>query len=163
VSGLLKRGALTILGVALTLGFWTARDRLTDHASASLANIPEQVWDGGAKVVVEVETSAKARVSASFETDNPQDDAAHRYLETWQRVDPGVHSFTIDVPARVGGMVEIDSEEPKVGDTVRIALKIDGRVVAEDHARLDETLRPGYGFFAQLTLDDYATGKLGKD
>ncbi len=163
MTGLLKRGALTILGVAVTLGFWTVRDRFTDRASASLSRIPNKVWSGGNRIEVEVETSARARVSASFETGNAPDDASHQYLETWEKVEPGRHTFTIDVPAQVGGMVEIDSEDPKVGDTVRIALKVGGSVVAEDRATLSEPLRPGYGFFAQLYLDDFATGKLGED
>ena len=160
MTGLLKRGALTILGVAVTLGFWTVRDWVTDSASASLSHIPEKVWNGGGgEVVVEVETSSKARVSASFETNGSDQE----YLETWERVGPGIHNYTIDVPANVGGMVEVSSEDPKVGDKVRIAVKVGGNIVGEDEATLDEPLKPGYGFFAQVTLDDYATGKLGED
>jgi hypothetical protein len=163
VTGLLKRGAFTILGVAVTLGFWTVRGWFTDQASASLSHIPEKVWDGGGgRVVIEVETTSRATVSASFE-ENQADRSEHPYLETWQKVDPGLHTFTIEVPANVGGMVEVDSEDPKVGDKVRIAVKVDGSIVGEDVAELNEPLKPGYGFFVQVSLEDYATGKLSED
>jgi hypothetical protein len=49
MAGLLKRGAMTILGVAVMLGFWTVKGWLTDEASASLSHIPQKVWDGGAE------------------------------------------------------------------------------------------------------------------
>jgi len=164
MTNLLKRGALAALGVAVTLGFWTVRGWFTDEASASLSHIPKVVWDGGGgTVVIEVETTAPARVSASFETNNTVDDEDHKFLETWEKVGPGHHTFNVEVPPSVGGIAEVSAEDPLVGAQVKIQVKVDGQVVAEDSGTLTEPLQPGYGFFAQVHLEDYATGKLDED
>ena len=164
MAGLLKRGALAILGMVVVLGYWTIKGHFTDSASASLSHIPDKVWGGGGgQMVVEAETSEPGRIYVSFETDKPIDSSEHKFLETWEKVDAGSHSFTIDVPAGVGGTVEIDAENPKVGSKVAITVKVGGSVVAEDSSVLNEPLHPGYGFFAQVELADYATGKLAED
>jgi hypothetical protein len=46
---------------------------------------------------------------------------------------------------------------------VRIVVKVDGRMVADDTRVLNEPLRAGYGFFAQIALDDYAKGTPAQD
>jgi hypothetical protein len=165
MKGLMKKGIMAILGVVVMLGWWTVRGWLDGSASAeSYSHIPEKVWDGGGgPVTIEVEGSEEGRVSASFETHLPVDDANHKYLESWERISAGKHSFTIEVPPNVGGTVEMSIDSPQVGATVHVAVRIGDRLVAEDSSTLDAPLQPGYGFFAQVHLDDYATGKLGED
>ena len=162
---LLKKAVFTVLGVALTLGVWTVRGWFEGSASAeSASHIPAKVWSGGGgPVVLEAETSEAGTVSATFETNLQVDDPNHRYLETWQKVEAGHHTFTIDVPANTSGTVEVGIEKPGVGARVRVALRVNGQVAAEDIQTLDSPLQPGYGFFAQVHLEDYATGKLGED
>ncbi|MCI0658892.1 MAG: hypothetical protein L0170_17715, partial [Acidobacteria bacterium] len=75
----------------------------------------------------------------------------------------GTRTFSIEVPPNAGGTAEVSAENPKVGSKVRIAVKVDGRIVAEDFSTLAEPLQPGYGFFAQVHLEDYASGKLEED
>jgi len=165
MRGLLKKGVTTVLGVAVVLGWWTIRGWLEGKASAdSKSHIPAVVWDGGGgQVTVEAESSDPGTVSATFETDLPMDDPNHKYLETWQKVGAGKHTFTIDVPRRVGGSVELNVESPKTGSTARIAVKLGDRVIAEDALTLDSPLKPGYAFGVQVRLQDYATGKRGED
>ena len=74
-----------------------------------------------------------------------------------------MHTYRIDVPAQVSGTVEAGMDAPTVGARVRVAVKVDGRTVAEDSQTLTEPLQAGYGFFAQVELDDYATGTLSQD
>jgi hypothetical protein len=157
-----KRIVIGILGVALTLGVWTVKGWFTGEANATVAHIPDKAWDGGGgSVVIEAESTDPARVSVTFETRNPVDSADHKMLETWERIGPGQHTWTIEVPAGVGGTAEVDAEGPQVGSRVRVAVKIGGRTVAEDSLVLHEPLRGGDGFFAQVHLEDYATGKEG--
>ena len=164
MKNLLKRVVLAALGVVITLSFWTVRGWFTDEASASLSNIPKVVWDGGGgTVVIEVETTGPARVSASFETRNGVDDDDHKFLDSWEKVGPGHHTFQVEVPPNVGGTAEVSAEDPQVGAQVRIQVKVDGQVVAEDSGTLTEPLQSGYGFFAQVHLEDHATGKLDQD
>jgi hypothetical protein len=163
MGSLPKRLLVGVLGVAVTLGYWTVKG-WAPEANATVSHIPDKVWDGGGgKVVVEAETTDAARVSLSFDTNDPVGDSGHRMLETWERVGGGLHTWVIDVPAGVGGTVEIDAESPRVGSRVRIAVKVDGRTAAEDTQVLNEPLRAGYGFFAQVALDDYAKGVVEHD
>jgi hypothetical protein len=164
MGSLSKRLLVGVLGVAVTLGYWTVKGWVATDANATVSHIPDKVWDGGGgKVVVETETTDAARVSLSFETNTSIDDSGHKMLETWERVGAGLHTWVIDVPEGVGGTAEIDAESPKVGSRVRIAVKVDGRTVAEDTQALNEPLRAGYGFFAQVALEDYAKGVVGQD
>jgi hypothetical protein len=162
---LLKKSVMTVLGVVVMLGWWTVRGRFEGKASAdSLSHIPAKVWDGGGgTVVIEAEASEPARVSASFATNLQVDDPNHRFLESREKMEAGTRSFTIDVPRNVGGTAEVSIENPRVGSKVRLAIRVNDRVVAEDAVTLDEPLKPGYGFFAQLELGDYSTGKLAED
>jgi hypothetical protein len=162
---LLRKGLMTVLGLIVVLGWWTLRDRIGGKASAeSYSHIPARVWDGGGgKVTLVAESSDPGKISASFEPQVAVDDSRHRYLETWETVGAGRHTFTVEVPASVGGTVELDIPHPNIGSTVRVAVEIDGRVVAEDSETLDSPLKPGYAFFAQVELEDYATGKPSED
>jgi len=158
-----KRVVLMALGVVLTLGFWTVKGWFLGEAGATSTHIPARVWEGGKSIVLEVETTGAARVSATFETNLPVDDARHQFLETWERVEPGLHTWTIQVPAGVSGTAEVGVDDPKVGSRARVAVKIDGRTAVEDSQTLTEPLQNGYAFFAQVHLEDYAAGTPGED
>lgn len=163
MGGFLKRVVLGILGVALTLGYWTVKGWFTDEAGATVSHIPEKVWDGGGGTVfIEVETTDTARVSATFEANAPTDEE-NEYLESWERVQPGRYTYKIEVPASVSGTAEVCADEPKVGSRARIAVQVDGSTTTENSATLTEPLKPGYAFCAQIYLEDYATGAPGVD
>jgi hypothetical protein len=165
MQGLMKRAVMAVLGVAVVLGWWSLRGWFEGKAAAeSYSHIPTQVWEGGGgKVTIVAESSEPGKVSASFETNNPVDDKNHKFLEAWEKIGAGRHTFTLDVPPNVGGTVEVDVEDPKVGSKVRVEVEVNGQVVAADSATLDAPLKPGYAFFAQVELDDYATGKQSED
>lgn len=48
-------------------------------------------------------------------------------------------------------------------DDLRVAVKVGGQVIAKDSSTLEAPLKPGYGFFAQVHLADYAAGKRAED
>jgi hypothetical protein len=161
---LAKRLVLGVLGVAVTLGFWTVKGWFVEDADATMKHIPAKVWDGGGgTVTIESESTEAARVYVSFETNLPIDDAGHKYLETWERVEPGFHAFKIEVPPGVSGTAEVDVENPKVGSKARVAVRVNGEVAIEDRQELTEPLKPGWAFAAQVQLEDYAKGTPGSD
>jgi hypothetical protein len=164
MESVLKRVAMAVLGLVLTLGFWTVKGWFLGEASATTSHIPDKVWDGGGGTVfLEVETTDPARVSATFETNDAVDSSGHKFLETWEPIQPGEHTYKIEVPANVSGTVELTADAPKLGSQVRVTVKVDGSTVAEDRQTLTEPLKSGYAFFAQLHLKDYATGARGED
>ena len=98
-------------------------------------------------------SSEPAVVSASFETNGfSVDDEDHDYLETWQKIPAGKHTFDIDVPANVSGSVGVRVDEPSVGAKVKIAVRANGELVGEDAMTLEKPLEAGYGFFAGLDV-----------
>ena len=158
---LLRKVLSTVGGVILCIAIWTIQDRIRSAVgggSDTVDSIPQEVWGGGAGVVtIEVEASEPAVLSATFE------DSEHEYLETWQKIEPGTHSFDIDVPAEVSGSIDLRVDEPSVGSEIKLTVLVDGKPVSQETARLDRPLEAGYGFATGIALEDYAGGKLSED
>ncbi len=164
MEALIRKVLGAIAGVAICIGIWTIQDKLTGGDEA-LDSIPTEVWGGGGgTVTLEFEASEPAYVSASFETNNIViGDAGHEFMEAWQKVPAGKHTFDIDVPANVSGSVWVRVDEPSVGAKVKVVMRANGELVGEDAMTLQEPLEEGYGFAAGLEVEDYAKGKLTED
>jgi hypothetical protein len=157
---MLKSLVRTALGLAVVLAWWTLRgDNVeTDTASA----IPTRVWEGGAATMsVEVDTTTPSQMRVSFNERSEEESA--RSLETWQDIAAGHHSFSIDVPADVGGYVELGAVAPEPGDTMSWKISVGDEMVDEQSETLEKPLEQGYAFFIQAYFDDYATGTLDLD
>ncbi len=153
-----------IAGVVICIAIWSIQDKLFGNDSETADKIPAQVWGGGGgTVVIEAEASEPAVISASFETNSMIDDVNHDYLEAWQKIDAGKHTFTIDVPANTSGSVWLRVDEPNVGAKVKLVMRANGEYVGEDAMTLEKPLEPGYGFAAGLEVDDYSRGKLTQE
>jgi hypothetical protein len=150
----------TIAGLAVVLAWWTIRGPGDDHTE-STRKIPAVVWDGGAgSMTIHAETSCPAQMRVGF-SDHREDVEDPRSLNAWEDIPAGRHSWTIDVPAEVGGYVELSATEPKPGDTLSWSIEAAGTTVDEQSETLEQPLQQGYGFFIQSYFDDYATGTLG--
>ena len=147
---ILKRLVLAVLGVVVTLAWWS----FTGDRSSSIAEvkgIPSKVWEGGGGMLaVEVETTSPARFSISFS------DEKDRNLEAWTLVDAGTHSWTVNVPPGAGGYIELGAQEPKVGDKLSWKITLNGTTVDEQSESLDEPLKDGWAFALQSGYDDYS-------
>jgi len=153
-----------IAGVAICVGIWTIQDRLTGGGSDSADSIPKEVWGGGAGIVtIEAEASEPGNISVTFANGAPIDDPRYEYLETWQKIPAGKSSFDIDVPANVSGEVWVRVDKPNVGATIKVAVKVDGRVVSESSDHLDQPLEAGYGFAVGVEMEDYARGRVADE
>ena len=151
---IVKRAAFGIMGTVGVLAYWSLRG--SNSSSKASEGIPPQVWGGGgAKLSVDVESSAPARFSITFDERNKTD---ARSLETWTKVGPGPHSWTVDVPARVGGYIDFDAEDPKVGDQLHFKIMINNQIVDEQADTLKEPLQSGYAFGIQAHFEDYSRG-----
>jgi hypothetical protein len=160
LKNLATRAILGILGVVVMLAWWS----FTGSGSSSIETregIPARVWaGGGGKLTIEAESSCAARFSVGFE-EYEKDDG--RSMETWTKVAAGSHTWTIDVPAQVGGYVDFGCEEPKVGDTLKWRILANGTVADEQSETLNEPLKPGWGFGLQIHFSDYSKGQLSED
>jgi len=153
MKSLLIRAGIAVLGVVLTLTWWTIRKG--DSHVQSVSKIPAKVWAGGHTLEVEAETSCAGKMSISF-TDMSKPIGEQPRLETLESVGPGTYRWTVDVPEKVGGYIELDADAPKVGDTLKIKIKVDGKFIDEDGERLDQPLEPRTAFFVQRYYQDYS-------
>lgn len=156
---LLVRAGVAVVGVVVTIGWWTITGSGTNDTDA-VKGIPAKVWEGGAaKLEVEVETTSEARFSIGF--NEASEDG--RSLEAWTTVPAGTHHWTIDVPSGAGGYIDLTAEDPEVGDKLSWKILVDGTTVNEDSQTLEEALKEGWAFGLQAYMEDYSKGELSED
>jgi hypothetical protein len=146
------------LGLVLVLGWWTFTGNSISTQKAQ-DTIPSSVFGGGAaKVEIEAETTTAARMMVGF-----SDESGERNLESYEDVPAGTYRWAIDVPSQIGGYVELNAVAPKAGDRIKFRILANGRTVFEDQDELLQPLEPGYAFFVQAYLEDYAKGELSDE
>jgi len=147
------RAGLAVLGMAITLTWWSMHPG--DSHSQSSSRIPDKVWSGGHTLEIEVESTSAATMRVSFsQHDKPAGE--QQTLETYEKIAAGARSWTIDVPAHVGGYIEIGADKPSPGDRLAMKVKSNGKLVNEQTEKLDQPLQSGYAFFLQVHYDDYS-------
>jgi hypothetical protein len=152
---ILKRAALSLLGVAVMLAYWTFTG--SGSNTSSTRGIPARIGPGdGGTLAIEVTSTTPARFSITF-------DKKDRTEEFWAPVTPGTHPWAIDIPKDSGGRIELDAENPKVDDTLSWKIRLNGEKVEEQSETLDKPLTSGYAFFLQSYYDDYSTMKVEED
>src|SRR5207302_4214802 len=154
------RAGLAVVGIAITLTSWTIQ-RDDSHTQSS-SRIPDKVWSGGHTLRIEVESTSAATMCVSFsQHDRPAGE--QQTLETYEKIAAGTHSWMIDVPAHVGGHIEIEAEKPNPGDRLTLKVKSSGKLVDEQTEKLDQPLQSGYAFFLQVHYDDYSNAGSEKE
>ena len=148
----------TVFGLVLVLGWWTLTGNSISSQKAQ-DKIPASVFGGGAGMVeIEAETTTAARMMIGF-----SDESGERNLESYEDVPAGSYRWTIDVPSGIGGYLELNAVAPKAGDRIKFRILANGETVFEDQEELLQPLEPGYAFFVQAYIDDYAKGELSND
>jgi hypothetical protein len=148
----------SVLGLVLVLGWWTFTGNSISTQKA-VDKIPASVFGGGAaQVEIEAETTTAARMMVGF-----SDESGERNLESYEDVPAGTYRWAIDVPNDVGGYIELNAVAPKAGDRIKFRILSNGHTVFEDQDELVQPLEPGYAFFVQAYIDDYAKGELSED
>ncbi len=157
---LMKRAAIGVLGLVVVLAWWTFSGK--HESTPSMNKIPSKVWEGGAgQVTVEVDSSDPASLRADFERAASSDPSKpHQRLQTWEKVEAGQHSWTIDVPAGTGGTLEFEAIGPKPGSKLSWAVHAGGKQIAQETLTLDKPLQANEAFFLQVQVADLAAGKL---
>jgi hypothetical protein len=154
------RAGLAVLGVAITLTWWTIHPGASHTQSSS--QIPEKVWSGGHTLEIEIESSTAATMRVSFsQHDKPAGE--QQTLETYEKIAAGTRAWTIEVPAHVGGYIEIQAEKPNPGDRLAMKVKSNGKLVDTQTEKLEQPLQSGYAFFLQVHYDDYSNAGAEKD
>jgi len=154
------RAGLTLLVMAITLTWWTIHHG--DSHSQSSSRIPDKVWRSGHALEIEVESTSTATMRVSFsQHDKPAGE--QQTLETYEKIAAGTRSWTIEVPAHVGGYIEIEAENPNPGNRLAMKVKSNGKLVDEQTEKLDQPLQSGHAFFLQVHYDDYSNAGSEKE
>jgi hypothetical protein len=153
MNKLLVRGGLSLLGLAVTLGWWTYGPKRKQTPTES--HIPAKIGMGGQKLEIEANSSSPATMRVSFEQlDKPAGE--QMLLQSWEKIPAGQQSWAVDVPSGVGGYVELEADHPGVGDTLTMRVLMNGNPVDEQNEKLDKPLEPNTAFFLQDHFDDYS-------
>jgi hypothetical protein len=153
MNKLLVRGGLSMLGIAVTLAWWTYGPKSKQAPSES--HIPSRVAGGGQKLEIEADTSSAATVRASFEQlDKPAGEQL--LLESWEKIPAGQRSWSVDVPAGVGGYIELQADHPNAGDKIAMRVRMNGTLLDEQTDTLEKPLEPNTAFFVQDHFDDFS-------
>ena len=153
MSKLLVRGGLSLLGIAVTLAWWTYGPKGKQVPSES--HIPSKVGSGGQKLEIEAESSSAATMRVSFEQlDKPAGE--QQLLDSWEKIPAGAQSWSIDVPSGVGGYIELEADHPNAGDKLTMRVRMNGSLVDEQTDSLEKPLEPNTAFFLQNHFDNYS-------
>jgi hypothetical protein len=153
---LLIRGGLALLGMAITLTWWTIRP--DGHKVQQSSSIPARVGAGGNTMEISVEGAGAATMRVGFE-DLSKPAGSQEVLDSWEKVPAGAHNWSIDVPSGLGGYVEFEADAPKVGDKLTMQIRMNGELVADQGETLDSPLEPNYAFALQEHFDDYSKAR----
>ena len=150
---LLVRGAFALLGLAVTLAWWTYGSK--GKTPPSQSTIPAKVGSGGQMLEIEAENSTAATMRVSFEQlDKPLGEQI--LLQSWEKIPAGTRMWTIDVPPGVGGYIELGADHPNAGDTLTMRVHMNGNLADEQTDKLDQPLEPNTAFALQDHFDDYS-------
>jgi hypothetical protein len=157
---LLIRFGVSFLSVATLFTWWTFGT--TGRTVPSQNTIPEKIGNGGHMLEIVAESTSPATMHVSFE-DFTKPAGEQTLLDSWQKIPAGLRSWMIDVPAGVGGYIELDADQPKVGDTVTMRVGMNGQLVDKETSRLDQPLDANTAFFVQDHFDDYSAATPDED
>jgi len=151
---ILLRAGLSLAGMVVTLLWWTYHD--TGSHVESMNHLPAKVLDGGHPLEILTEASTPSTVHVTFE-DLRKPVGQQILIQSSEKIPAGTRSWTIDVPAGIGGYVELNADHPVPGDTVAATLKVDGRELGRQAEKLESPLEPNTAFFVQFEYDDFST------
>ena len=153
MKSLLTRLGLAVLGVGLTLAWWTIHPGKSTTESSD--RIPTVVGAGGHKLEIEAESDGAATMRISF-SEHDKAIGEQKTLNSWEKFPSGSRSWAIDVPAHVGGYIEVGADHPNVGDRLSLRIRMDGKLIDEQMEKLDSPLQSGTAFFLQAYYEDYS-------
>ena len=153
MNKLLVRIGLSILGMVLTLAWWTYHD--TGSHAQSVSHIPNKVLTGGNLVELSTEASTASTVRITFE-DLHKQSGSQILMEAWEKIPAGAKTFTIDVPSGIGATIDVGADHPNVGDTLSARVKINGKEIEYQTDKLQTALEPNTAFFVQFSYDDFS-------
>jgi hypothetical protein len=158
MNSLVKRVLVAGAGMVLVLGWWTIEGKFSGTTTAASDRIPAKLWEGGGTTLtIETESSDPAVLRALFESTTRTNGTPVRSLDSFEKIAAGHHTWTVDVPATVGGDLEFEAENPKSGSRLSWTVRAGDKVLKQEASTLDSALRANEAFFLKLDTDDFSS------
>ena len=146
----LKIGS-SVLGLIVVLGYWTFFDR--KPAAKGTSHMPGMVLGGGGdKLTVDVDVNGKVQVGMMVEEPR-RADGSQPIEEYYENLDPGHHSFVIELAPETTGVVDLRALEPKIGNKLSWTVTRNGKQIAQESDTLDKPLQAGYSQSLQFPIE----------
>jgi hypothetical protein len=155
---LLLKAGMAVLGVVVTLLWWTYHEK--GSSAQSVSHIPSKVAAGGNQLEIVAEASTPSTMRVLFE-DLSKPAGQQILIESWEKIPAGPHSWTVDVPAGIGGSIELNADHPHAGDTLSTRVKVNGKEIDQQTDKLERPLEPNTAFFVQFHYDDFSKASAG--
>lgn len=157
MNRVMKRVLTAAGGMALVLAVWTIQGKISGSATAASDRVPAKVWEGGGTTLtIETESTEPAVLRALFESTSRTNGTPTRSLDSFEKIAAGRHTWTIDVPASVGGDLELQAENPKPGSRLSWTVRADNRMLHQETETLNTALQGNQAFFLKLDRDDFS-------
>lgn len=157
MNSLVKRVLLAAAGMVLMLGWWTIEGKFSGSATAASDKIPAKVWEGGGTTLtIETESSDPVVMRALFQSTARTNGTPMRSLDSFEKIAAGSHTWTVDVPATVGGNLELQAENPKPGSRLSWTVRAGDKVLRRESETLNGALRANEAFFPTLDAEDFS-------
>jgi len=140
-----------LIGMLLVLGYWTFIDK--KPISTGSSHIPDKILGGGGdRLVIDVDINGKAQLGMMVDRPHkPNSDQP--FEEDYQNLDPGHHSFVVELAPGVTGTIDLRALEPHVGNTIGWTVTRNGKQIAQESDTLDKPLQGGYSQSLQVQLE----------
>src|SRR3954463_12175677 len=150
---LAARAGLAILGVVITLAWWTLKKE-SGPPQETASTIPQKIWNGGGhQLTVEADLSDPGRLDLEVHGARDEKTAEQPLFHAYESVPAGHHTWTVDVGKATGGTLDLGIDKPAVGAKMSWTVMLDGKEVVKDSDTLEKELQPGYAFGLQTNLD----------
>ena len=161
MNSLVKRVLMAVGGMVLVLGWWTIQGKFSGSSTAEASDkIPAKVWEGGGTTLtIETDSSDPAVLRALFEATAHTNGKAVRSLDSYEKIPAGRHTWTVDVPATVGGDLELQAENPKAGSRLSWTVRCGDKVLKQETETLDSALKANEAFFLKMDVEDFSSGE----
>jgi hypothetical protein len=158
MNSMVKRVLVAGAGMVLALGWWTIEGKFSSTTTAASDRIPAKIWEGGGTTLtIETESSDPAVLRALFESTTRTNGTPVRSLDSFEKIAAGHHTWTVEVPATVGGDLEFEAENPKSGSRLSWTVRAGDKVLKQEASTLDSALRANEAFFLKLDTDDFSS------
>jgi len=147
------RAGIAILGVVVTLTWWTLTDKnRKQNGTSSSSKMPAKILGGGGqKVIIDVETNAPARLA--FMGDLPRKANGDQVTEEdTEQFTPGHRTWAVELGPKTAGTFFLESINPQVGAQLGWKITVDGKQIADESQTLDKPLQAGYAFGLQTNV-----------